>query len=148
MFHQGPNPIILVVEDDASLRGLIVYMLNRHGFATVDTGFAAEALSIVRSRKGMFDLALVDVIMPRMSGLDLAGELDREYPDLKILYMSGFTSSVVTDALQRRSPDRLLLKPFNEQALVERVQYLLTARREAASEPRATEPQARSGTLG
>jgi len=147
MFHPELKPTILVVEDDFALRRLLVLMLRKHGFGTVDTGSAAEALAIARARDGRFDLALVDVIMPGVSGLDLAGDLDREYPELKILYISGFSASVVTDALQRRSPERILLKPFDEQTLLSRVHALLTVRREAASEPFSA-PESRSGTLG
>ena len=86
--------------------------------------------------------------MPGVSGLDLAGDFDREYPRLKILFISGYTASIVTDALQHRSPDRILLKPFTERTLIGRVRLLLTARRETVSETESAAPKFRSGTLG
>ena len=116
---------ILVVEDDAALRRLMVRMLKRGGFATVDTGSAAEGLSRVRQRNGAFDLAIVDIVMPGVSGLDLATDLDREYPKLCILYTSGYVGSVAADVLTRRTPEHMLLKPFTELALLDRVHLLL-----------------------
>jgi DNA-binding response OmpR family regulator len=123
-YHDG-KPTVLVVEDDANLRRLVVHMLANGGFETQSTGTAAEGLSLVRERQGAFDLAILDMMMPGVSGLDLATDLDREYPNLKILYMSGFVGSVAAEVLSRRSPDRVLLKPFTEQKLLERVRTLL-----------------------
>lgn len=123
-YHDG-KPSVLVVEDDANLRRLVVHMLANGGFETQSTGTAAEGLSLVRERQGAFDLAILDMMMPGVSGLDLATDLDREYPNLKILYMSGFVGSVAAEVISRRSPDRVLLKPFTEQKLLERVRTLL-----------------------
>ena len=125
MSDHESKPTILVVEDDASLRRLVVRMLHRGGFATFAAGKAADGLALVRQRQGAFDLAIIDMVMPGMSGLDLATDLDREYPNLKILYISGYIDSLAADALSRRSPDRVLLKPFTEQALLDRVRLLL-----------------------
>jgi YesN/AraC family two-component response regulator len=63
--------------------------------------------------------------MPGISGLDLATDLDREYPNLKILYISGYVGSTAADALARRTPERVLLKPFSEQELLDRVRMLI-----------------------
>jgi two-component system, cell cycle sensor histidine kinase and response regulator CckA len=150
MAHEDDKPAILVVEDDAALRRLIVRMLHRGGFATLATGRAADGLSIVRQRQGVVDLAIVDIVMPGMSGLDLATDFDREYPCLKILYISGYVDSIVADVLSRRSPDRMLLKPFTERTLLGRVHLILeaAAKREPGNAGDSTGPQIRSGTLG
>lgn len=146
---QEGKALILVVEDDASLRRLVVRMLSAGGFAAVATGRAAGALELVRQRHGAFDLAIVDIVMPGMGGLDLAGELGREYPDLTILYISGYVDSVVADVLSRRSPELMLFKPFSAETLLERVRALLKspARREAARAAHSA-PQIHDGTLG
>jgi CheY-like chemotaxis protein len=123
-YHDG-KPSVLVVEDDANLRRLVVHMLANGGFETQSTGTAAEGLSLVRERQGAFDLAILDMMMPEVSGLDLATDLDREYPNLKSLYMSGYVGSVAAEVISRRSPDRVLLKPFTEQKLLERVRTLV-----------------------
>ncbi len=65
------------------------------------------------------------MVMPGVSGLDLAADLGREYPNLKILYISGYVGSLVAEALARRSPERVLMKPFTEEALLARVRDLL-----------------------
>ena len=124
--HDG-RPFILVVEDQAALRHLIVRMLKCGGFDTVDAGAASDGLSLVRQRRGVIDLAIIDMVMPGMSGLDLATDFDREFPDLKILYISGYVDSIAANVLSRQSPDRVLLKPFTEEQLLDRVRLLLGA---------------------
>jgi CheY-like chemotaxis protein len=123
--YRNGRPTVLVVEDDACLLQLLVSMLASGGFDTVAAGRAAEGLSLVRQHCGAFDLAIIDMVMPGMSGLDLATDLEREYPNLKILYISGYVGSLAADALSRRTPDRVLLKPFTHQTLLERVRMLL-----------------------
>jgi two-component system cell cycle sensor histidine kinase/response regulator CckA len=150
MDHHDRKPTILVVEDNAALRRLVARMLNDGGFATLAAGKAADGLSLVRQHRGMIDLAIIDMVMPGMSGLDLATDLNREYPDLTILYTSGYVDSVAADVLSRRSPDRVLLKPFSEQTLLERVHMLLemAPRREPGKASGQAAPKIRSGTLG
>jgi FixJ family two-component response regulator len=65
------------------------------------------------------------MVMPGMSGLDLAAELERLRPGVKILYTSGYGSSVAMESISHRSPDRVLLKPFDAAELVERVSRLV-----------------------
>jgi CheY-like chemotaxis protein len=123
-YHDG-KPTVLVVEDDASLRRLIVHMLASGGFANLEAGEASDALAKVRERGGELGLAIIDMVMPGVSGLDLAADLGREYPNLKILYISGYVGSLVAEALARRSPERVLMKPFTEEALLARVRDLV-----------------------
>ena len=147
-YHDG-KPTVLVVEDDATLRRLVVHMLTNGGFETLAAGTAAEGLSMVHERHGAVHLAILDLVMPGMSGLDLASELAREYPSLPILYISGYVGSLAADALARRTPDRVLLKPFTEQTLVERVRLLLEIagqRESGISQPPAR--AMRDGTVG
>lgn len=144
------KPTILVVEDNAALRRMIVRFLDGGGFAVLAAEGAAEGLSLARERQGLLDLAIVDLVMPGMSGLDLASELDREYPELKILYISGYVDSIAADVLSRRSPDHVLLKPFGEKALLDRVALLLgtAAQSQAADPAQAPASSAGKGTVG
>jgi DNA-binding response OmpR family regulator len=128
---------VLIVEDQDSLRRLLVSFLCRHGIRVFDAGDAAGALSIVHQQRGKIDLAVVDMVMPGKSGLDLATDLMRDYPGIRILYISGHAASVAMDVIARRSPNAVLLKPFTEQALVERVNLLLKL-------PPGVEPDVRS----
>lgn len=123
-YHDG-SPTVLVVEDDPHLLRLVELMLVSGGFSVVTSGTASGGLDLVREQDGRFDLAVIDMVMPGVSGLDLATDLGREYPNLKILYISGYIGSLAAEALSRRSPDRVLLKPFTEDALLSRVRMLL-----------------------
>ena len=118
-------PAVLVVEDQEPLRRLIVRFLGRHGIQAFEAANAGQGLSIVHQRAGRIDLAILDMVMPGMSGLDLATDLIREYPGTRILYISGHVDSIAMDVIARRSPEAVLLKPFTEQALLERVHQLL-----------------------
>jgi DNA-binding response OmpR family regulator len=118
-------PAVLVVEDQAPLRHLIKEFLTRHGIQAFEADSASQGLSIVHQRAGRIDLAIVDMVMPGASGLDLATDLIREYPGIKILYISGFIESVAMDVIARRSPEAVLLKPFTEQMLMKRVGQFL-----------------------
>lgn len=125
MNYQDGRPAVLVVEDDSSLLTLIERMLANGGFATVTAAKAADGLCLVRERSGSFALAIIDMVMPGMSGLDLATDLHREYPNLKILYISGYVGSLAAEVLSRRTPERVLMKPFAEKELLDRVRMLL-----------------------
>jgi len=125
MDYRDGSPAVLVVEDDPALLRLMEHMLASGGFDAVAAGTAADGLAQVRQRPGGFDLAILDLMMPGVSGLDLAGELHREFPSLKILYISGFVGSLAAEALACRSPERVLLKPFSQEELLGRVRMLV-----------------------
>jgi two-component system cell cycle sensor histidine kinase/response regulator CckA len=149
MVHKGPPRTILVVEDDAAVRRLLVQILHGAGFTTLSTGKAVDGLSMIRQREGALDLAIIDIVMPGMSGLDLATELDREYPELKILYISGYVDSVAAEVLSQRTPDHVLLKPFTTSALLRRVRLLLgAAGHEPAQVSGHSKPASSRGTSG
>lgn len=122
---QGADrPIVLVVEDQPAMRSLISEMLAKNQLEALEAGSAADALDVLQASSGVA-LAIVDMIMPGMSGLDLAAELDRRYPGIPILYISGYTSSIAMQAIADRSPEAVLFKPFTERRLIGRVRRLL-----------------------
>ena len=116
---------ILVVDDDAAIRRLISSTLKEAGFAVLDTGRAEQALSLILGRRAGIDLAVIDMAMPGMSGLDLAAEMEREHRDIKILFVSGYGNSIAMECIARQSPEHVLLKPFSPAALAGRVVRLL-----------------------
>jgi|SRR5580700_8612022 two-component system cell cycle sensor histidine kinase/response regulator CckA len=122
-----PHPAltILVVDDQPPVRRLITMMLRRCGFQTIEAGNGIQALERYEDARGTIDLAIIDMVMPQMSGLDVAAELARINPGLKILYLSAYAGSIAIDCIRRRSPEHLLLKPFTERSLVDRVFGLL-----------------------
>lgn len=121
----GPAQTILVVDDQTPVRQLISRMLMRSGFKTIEAGNGIQALEVFEGVHGAIDLAIIDMVMPQMSGLDVAAELARQDPNLKILYVSANGASIAIESIRRRSPEHLLLKPFTERSLVDRVCGLL-----------------------
>ena len=127
-----PGNRILVVEDEASVRRLIVRWLHRNGFVTFEADHANRALFWSRRRVHGIDLAIIDLM--GTDGLDLAAELTRAARHIHVLYISGYGDSLAVEAIGRRSPEALLLKPFKEGDLIGRVRRLLGIQADAASE--------------
>jgi CheY-like chemotaxis protein len=116
---------ILVVDDQAQIRSLIRQTLESRGAVILEAANGREALAIRKRHQGALALAIVDFLMPGLSGLDLAAQLEREVPALKILYMSSAIESIAMESLLRQSPELVLLKPFTLEELIERVRSLL-----------------------
>ena len=120
-----PRATILVVEDNGALRRLMARVLSDQGFEVLQAASALKGLELFQAQSESVALAVVDMVMPGMSGLDLAAELERLRPGIKILYTSGYGSSVAMESISHRSPDRVLLKPFDAAELVDRVSRLV-----------------------
>jgi len=122
---QNPAPVdILVVEDEPSIRRLICGMLEQNQFSVLETGLAHRAIGLLDSHPEI-RLAIIDMVMPGMSGLDVAAEMGRRHPGIQILYVSGYVASIAIQAIADRDPDAVLLKPFSEGRLIARVRRLL-----------------------
>lgn len=124
MTRDGAQRTILVVEDNGALRRLMLRILEGCGYAVLEAANGPQGLELFR-QQGTVDLAILDMVMPGMSGLDVAAEIERQQPGIKILYVSGHTSSVAIDSISRRSPENVLLKPFDAGDLIDRVAQLL-----------------------
>jgi two-component system, cell cycle sensor histidine kinase and response regulator CckA len=116
---------LLVVDDEPIVRAYSARMLTAEGFAVTEAEDGAQALRVVEDRGVPFDLVIADVLMPRMTGAELAEALLSRHPAQPILLMSGYPPA---DLLARniqtpRLP--LLQKPFTPEALVEAVQAVL-----------------------
>jgi len=103
---------ILLVEDEPGVRQLVREMLHRLGYTILEAGGGAEALRIFDQHRGVIDLLLTDVIMPHMSGRDLAARLRIVQPTLKVLYMSGYTDDMLAHHGVLEPNVYLLPKPF------------------------------------
>jgi CheY-like chemotaxis protein len=86
---RGGKKTLLLVEDDHSLRMLLRAILQRNGYRVLDAANGREALSLCESSGELIDLVLTDVVMPHMSGRELAERLSRSRRGLKVLYMRG-----------------------------------------------------------
>src|SRR5207249_3341261 len=108
---------ILLVEDDTSVRGLIVRTLNRHGYTILEARDVGDAMAIARRKNGPIHLLLTDIVMPDMNGPNLAQLVLRDHPDIKVLYVSGFPWSEEVRAGSMSARTMFLAKPFTPTAL-------------------------------
>ena len=118
---------ILVVDDEPVVLDTVRDGLSAHGYQVLRAASGEEALQVAQAHQGSIALALVDVIMPGMSGPEVAQRLHAARPDLKILFMSGFsTEVVVVHGLDAGDP--LLVKPFSLDTLGRKVHEILDYR--------------------
>jgi PAS domain S-box-containing protein len=118
---------ILVVEDEANLRYLARQFLEKQGYKVVEAADGAVAMQIAVAHEGVIHLLLTDVIMPGMNGRELAQRISEIRPNIKILYMSGYTENVVGHNGMLDAGVRLLQKPFNLRDLKSKVREVLDA---------------------
>jgi two-component system, cell cycle sensor histidine kinase and response regulator CckA len=109
---------ILIVDDEAGIRALVGKSLRRERYVVLEAGSAEEALTVASKHAGRIDLLLTDVMLPGLTGFDLAEQMLAALPELKVIYISGYTD----DERARRGaspPDsRFLQKPFTLDVLV------------------------------
>lgn len=121
------NKRILIVDDDSNIRGLIRAHLTRAGYEVFEAGDGAEALAWFENNSAR--LAIVDVVMPEMNGVELAYKLNLRYPKMPILAISA-GSNHVSKELCLKLVDKVgvadtMAKPFEMEELVEKVNALL-----------------------
>jgi len=116
---------ILIVEDEAGIRALMRRILDREGYHLLEAGHGKAALELSRNHPGTIDLLVTDVVMPEMSGFELARSLRAIRPDLRVLFISGYTGLSGFDAEQLSPGSAFLQKPFTLNAFVAKVRDLL-----------------------
>ena len=116
---------ILIVEDEPSVRALARSVLRRHGYKVYEAANGEEALALAAALNDPPDLLLTDLVMPGMTGADLARRLTARYPTLRVIYMSGYSEDAVAHrGLLSREMD-LVEKPFSPKALLTLVRLRL-----------------------
>ncbi len=123
--RQANHETILLVEDEESLRTLTGKMLARNGFRILTARDGEEALSICARENGQIDIVLSDMVMPLLSGRQLAEQVRRQYPQVKFLFMSGYSEHAVVKQLMRDSGARFLNKPFTCDGLLAKLHEVL-----------------------
>jgi PAS domain S-box-containing protein len=116
---------ILLVEDESSLRDIAREILEEHGYRVIDADGPEKAIEIARLAVEPIHLLVTDVVMPGMNGRTLAQKLVAARPELRVLYMSGYTDDVIAHSGVLESGTLLIEKPFTALALVERVRAAL-----------------------
>jgi PAS domain S-box-containing protein len=109
---------ILLVEDDDIMRSLTRQLLQEHGYTVVEADDGKSALEWAESHPIPVDLLLTDVVMRRMSGPELVERLHASRPDLKVVYMSGYTGELIAEREMVKRGITLLEKPFTRTALL------------------------------
>jgi two-component system cell cycle sensor histidine kinase/response regulator CckA len=122
----GGRETVLFVEDEIALRDLMHRVLAKGGYTVLAAGDGLEALALVEAHAGPIDLVVTDVILPRMSGPELAARLRARNPGIRLLYLSGYTADQFRYAQTDLGADAMLLaKPFTSEGLLHKVREVL-----------------------
>jgi two-component system cell cycle sensor histidine kinase/response regulator CckA len=116
---------VLLVEDDEQVRRVVVSTLRRQGYELLVAADGSEALRLMEEREGPVHLLLTDVVMPRMSGRDLAETLKNRRPGIRVLFMSGYTKDAVLRHGVSDGSVAFVQKPVTPEALATRVRQAL-----------------------
>jgi PAS domain S-box-containing protein len=117
--------VVLLAEDDANLRALTRDILASEGYAVLESQDVEDAIRIAERQDGTIHLLVTDVVMPHMSGRALADAVKRFRPDVKVLYMSGYTDDAIVHHGVLDPGIALLQKPFTPDALARKVREVL-----------------------
>ncbi len=118
---------ILVVEDQDDVRKLTCTVLGRFGYTVLEARNGKEALLLAERYAGRIHLLLTDVVMPEMTGRDLAIRMTHLRPDIRVVYMSGYTGNVIAQREVLDSGVAYISKPFSPRALGAKLREALTA---------------------
>ncbi len=116
---------VLVVEDQQSVRGFVRNLLKLNGYRVLEAADGTEALRICRQHPGEIQLLVTDLVMPGMSGRELAERLRSEQAEVKVLYMSGYTDDSVVHAGGAQAGMAFLQKPFSPTTFTHKVREVL-----------------------
>lgn len=109
----GRGETVLLVEDEPAIMKMSQTMLERLGYQVLATGTPGEALQLAEKRTASIHLLVTDVIMPGMNGRDLAYQIQAIYPDIKTIFISGYTSNVIAHRGVLDEGVNFLQKPFS-----------------------------------
>jgi two-component system cell cycle sensor histidine kinase/response regulator CckA len=121
----GTSVTILVVENGDILRPLLVEILRREGYTVLEAKNGEEALTLWDRHAGMIDVVVTDMVMPNMSGKELVERLRSLKPEVKVIYMSGYASSILSTGNKFGSDVIFLQKPFRPAELNQTVREIL-----------------------
>ncbi len=122
--EQGTG-VVLVVEDNKTVRALVCKMLEGLGYSVVTAENEDQCIEAAKQYPGVINLLLTDVIMPKLNGKGLFEVLKRDYPDLKVLFMSGYPGNIIGSQGVLDNGTNFLQKPFTLAALSQKIRKVL-----------------------
>jgi two-component system, cell cycle sensor histidine kinase and response regulator CckA len=123
---QPPTRTILLVEDEEAVRDVTRHVLESAGYLVLEASSAEHALAAFRSFGGAINLLLTDVIMPGMSGTELAARLEAVHPGFITIFMSGYSGRSSLPQPRPGAPSFYIQKPFSVSMLLSRVAEALS----------------------
>jgi two-component system cell cycle sensor histidine kinase/response regulator CckA len=137
----GPSPpypeaprgteTVLLAEDEQDVRELAREFLESGGYTVIEASHGQEALRVAAQHSGDIDILVTDMVMPGITGQQLAAGLQQQRAGLRVIYMSGYSEHAATEAAQSASTARLLTKPFTRNAILRAVREVLGAPRKS-----------------
>jgi len=124
--RDGRGGTVLLVEDSDVVREVIVRMLQAGGFTVLPASGVEDALSISRRKDVSIDLLLTDIVMPEVSGLELADRIAEERPGVPILFMTGYSEEAVEGKGVSGGNRGWIAKPFTLEQIVTRARKILS----------------------
>jgi signal transduction histidine kinase/ActR/RegA family two-component response regulator len=121
----GGTETILLVEDEPTILRMTRMMLERKGYIVLSAATPTEAIEKATIHTGSIDLLMTDVVMPEMNGRDLSGKITDLYPDIRVLFMSGYTANVIAHQGVLDDGVAFIQKPFSMAGMTEKVRELL-----------------------
>jgi CheY-like chemotaxis protein len=130
--QQESKGSVLVVEDDDQVRSFICRLLTNNGYRVLEAQTGAEGLAIAQSESSNIDLLLSDMLLPELSGFDLAQKTLALKPDMKVLFMTGYVEGDIVQRGVSELGATFLDKPFQPNTLLSRVQEAIASTRNPA----------------
>jgi CheY-like chemotaxis protein len=131
--HSGTSGTILVVEDDEQVRGFVRTLLTNAGYDVLEGRTGREGLEIARQHGNHIDLLISDMLLPELSGYDLAESLHQQFPTIKVLFMTGYVEGDIVQRSMGEIGASFLDKPFQPSVLLQRVREALPGHTNTAS---------------
>jgi DNA-binding NtrC family response regulator len=120
------NETILLVEDEEEVRKLIARILRKQGYKVLEASQGKEVFSLCEEQEGPIHLMVTDVVMPEMTGVELAEHIKQVYPEMKVLYMSGYSSDrVAIDREKMEKRIEFIQKPLTVYRLARKIREVL-----------------------
>ena len=127
--ERTPRPpgagLALIADDEISVRSLVAALLKKIGFRTVEAADGIEAVEIFRKHADAVQVAILDLTMPKLSGVEVHGKIREIRPDVPIIFMSGFSEKLSVSRYDGLEFSEFIQKPFKPEQFLETVQNLI-----------------------